>query len=241
MRKAELVALPQNDGTPKDPRAPAPHTRPPPQSPPQRQIHSVKLGEARVSDGYEEIVTTKRYFIMPWKMADVEGKKVSLKEAVDEIYRNQDGLTNSTYVTLKLGDKGSCKIHSVSDRDREIVTIERYVVMPWKAITRHGKNMTLAEAVDAIFSRHESEAKELERREKEREEIGRKHAEYYEAYMKSETERLNNWVNWYEVKLDEIREAPADSRLQMLERLYQINEANKNCGVTITSAGVINP
>ena len=26
----------------------------------------------------------------------------------------------------------------------------------------------------------------------------------------------------------------------MLERLYRISEANKNCGVTITSAGVIN-
>ena len=43
------------------------------------------------------------------------------------------------------------------------------------------------------------------------------------------------------VKLDEIREAPVDSRLRMLERLYQISEKNKNCGVTSTSAGVINP
>ena len=59
--------------------------------------------------------------------------------------------------------------------------------------------------------------------------------------MKKETERLNNWVDWYEVKLDEIREAPVDSRLPMLERLYQISVANKNCGVTITSVGVINP
>ena len=33
MRKAELVALLQNNGTPEDPRAPAPHTRPPPQPP----------------------------------------------------------------------------------------------------------------------------------------------------------------------------------------------------------------
>ena len=40
-----------------------------------------------------------------------------------------------------------------------------------------------------------------------REEIERKHTEYYEAHMKSETERLNNWVDWYEVKLNEIREA----------------------------------
>ena len=43
------------------------------------------------------------------------------------------------------------------------------------------------------------------------------------------------------VKLNEIREAPVDSRLRMLERLYRISEKNKNCGVTITGAGVINP
>ena len=58
--------------------------------------------------------------------------------------------------------------------------------------------------------------------------------------MKSEMERLNDWVDWYEVKLNEIREAPVDSRLRMLEMLYRISEKNKNCGVTITSAGVIN-
>ena len=52
---------------------------------------------------------------------------------------------------------------------------------------------------------------------------------------------MKNWVDWYEVKLNEIREAPVDSRLQKLGRLYRISEANKNCGVTITSAGVINP
>ena len=34
------------------------------------------------------------------------------------------------------------------------------------------------------------------------------------------TERLKNWVNWYEVKLNEIREAPVDSRLGKLRRLY---------------------
>ena len=117
------------------------------------------------------------------------------------------------YVTLKLYDKGSCKINRVSDGDKEIITNERYVVIPWKAVNMHGKNMALAEAVDEIISRHESEAKELERREAEREGIERKHAEYYEAHMKSETERLNNWVDWYEVKLNEIREAPVDERL----------------------------
>ena len=34
--------------------------------------------------------------------------------------------------------------------------------MPWKVVTRNGKNMTLAEAVDGIFSRQESETKERE-------------------------------------------------------------------------------
>ena len=34
MRKAELVALLQNDGTPENPRAPTPHTRPSPPPPP---------------------------------------------------------------------------------------------------------------------------------------------------------------------------------------------------------------
>ena len=50
-----------------------------------------------------------------------------------------------------------------------IVTDDMYVVMPWKMVTRHGKNMTLAEAVDSIFSGQESETKEHERRERERE------------------------------------------------------------------------
>ena len=110
IRKAELVALLQNNG-----RAPAPPT------PRQRcavyvtlkfdngccRIHSAKHGEARVSDGDKEIVTNKRYFIMPWKVVNVDGKRVSLKEAVDEIFSNQDELTNSMYVTLKLYDKDS--------------------------------------------------------------------------------------------------------------------------------------
>ena len=71
-------------------------------------------------------------------------------------------------MTLKFDDNGSCMIHSVSDGDKEIVTNERYVVMPWKMVTKNGKNMTLSEAVDGIFSRQESEAKERERRERER-------------------------------------------------------------------------
>ena len=145
------------------------------------------------------------------------------------------------YVTLKFDDNGSCRIHSVSDGDKEIVTNERYVVMPWKVVTRNDKNMSLKEAVDGIFSRHESEAKENERRERGKEEIEKKRKEYYEAHMKEETERLNTLVDWYKLKLNEIREAPVDSRPKKLSRLYQISEKNKHLGVMITGAGVINP
>ena len=135
------------------------------------------------------------------------------------------------YVTLKFDDNGCCRIHSISDDGNGwIVTNERYVVMPWKMVTRHGKNMgplalprlvvcgpgpcgamTRAEAVDGIFSHQESEMKEHERRE--REEIESKRKEYYETHMKKETGRLNNWVGWYKCKLKEIDEALVDSRL----------------------------
>ena len=120
MRKAELVALLQNNPPPMrngGPRAPTPRTRPPrptrpPPPPPQR--HAV-------------------------------------------------------YVTLKFDDNGCCRIHSISDDGNGwIVTDEKYVVMPWKMVTRHGKNMTLTEAVDSIFSHQESKAKECERRERAR-------------------------------------------------------------------------
>ena len=98
------------------------------------------------------------------------------------------------YVTLKLDDNGCCRIHSVSDDGNGwIVTDERYVVMPWKMVTRYGKNMTLAEAVHSIFSQRESEAKERERRNTEKEEIEKKLKEHYEAHMKEETERLNKF------------------------------------------------
>ena len=73
------------------------------------------------------------------------------------------------YLTLKFDDNGCCRIHSIFYGDKEIVTNERYVVMPWKMVTRNGKNMSLKEVVDGIFSRQESEAKECERRERERE------------------------------------------------------------------------
>ena len=79
-------------------------------------------------------------------------------------------------MTLKLDGNGCCKIHSakrgeasVSDGDKEIVTNERYVVMPWKVVTMNDKNVTLAEAVDSMFSRRDlrlRSKKEEKKREK---------------------------------------------------------------------------
>ena len=54
--------------------------------------------------------------------------------------------------------------------------------------------------------------------------------------MKEEMERLNKLVDWYEFKLNEIREAPVDSRPRKLEKLYRYSEANKDSGVMITRA-----
>ena len=145
------------------------------------------------------------------------------------------------YVTLKLDDNG-CRIHSVSDDGNGwIVTNEKYVIMPWKMVIRHGTNMTLAEAVDRILNHQESEAKEYKRRNREREETEDKRKEYYEAHMKEETERLNKLVDWYKCKLREINEAPIDSRPKKLGKLYQYSEANKDLGVTITRAGTLAP
>ena len=144
-------------------------------------------------------------------------------------------------MTLKLDDNGCCRIHRISDDGNGwIVTNERYVVMPLKMVTRHGKNMTLAEAVDSILNQKESKAKEHESRNIEKEGIEKRCKEYYEAHMKEETERLNKLVDWYKFKLDEIREAPVDSRPRKLEKLYRYNEANKDRGVMITRAGPIN-
>ena len=70
------------------------------------------------------------------------------------------------YVTLKLDDNG-CRIHSISDgpsgpgtlqrphENEEIVTNQRYVVMPWKMVTRCGTNVALKEAVEEIMAREE--------------------------------------------------------------------------------------
>ena len=140
------------------------------------------------------------------------------------------------HVTLKLDDNECCRIHSVSDDgNRWIVTNERYVVMPWKMVTRHGKNMTLKEAVDSILNKKESKNKELERRNIEKEKIEKKRKEYYEKHTKEEMERLNKLVDWYKFKLDEIREAPVGSRPRKLEKLYQSSEKNKHLGVRIPS------
>ena len=56
------------------------------------------------------------------------------------------------YVTFKLDDN-RCRIHKVSDGNEEIVTNERYVLMPWKMVARYGKNMTLKEVVEEIKKR----------------------------------------------------------------------------------------
>ena len=61
------------------------------------------------------------------------------------------------YITLKLDDS-RCRIHTVSDGNEEIVTIQRCVVMPWKMVTRYGANMTLNEAVEVIKA-HEEDRK----------------------------------------------------------------------------------
>ena len=103
----------------------------------------------------------------------------------------------------------------------------------------HGKNMTLKEVVDRILNKKESENRELEIRKREREEIENKHKEYYEKHIKEETERLNELVDWYKCKLEEIREAPVDSRPCKLGKLYQYSEKNKYLGVTITRAGTL--
>ena len=121
------------------------------------------------------------------------------------------------YVTLKLDDNG-CRIHSVSDHGNGwIVTDKRYIVMPWKMVTRRGTNMTLAEVVDRILNQKESKAKERKRRKREKEETKNKHKKYYETHMKEETERLNKLVDWYKLKLNEISKAPVDSRPQRLK------------------------
>ena len=59
-------------------------------------------------------------------------------------------------------------------------------------------------------------------RKREKKEIEKRCKEYYEAHIKEETERLNKLVDWYECKLNEIREAPVDSRPQKLKKTISI-------------------
>ena len=59
--------------------------------------------------------------------------------------------------------------------------------------------------------------------------------------MKEETERLNQLVDWYKCKLNEISEALVDSRPRKLVKLYQCSEKNKDLGVTITRFRTLNP
>ena len=108
-------------------------------------------------------------------------------------------------------------------------------------VTKNGTNMTLAEVVDGILSHQESKARELERRKREKEEIEKKRKKYYEAHMKEETERLNKLVDWYELKLNEISEAPVDGRPRKLEKQCRCSERNKDSRVTITEAGTLAP
>ena len=159
-----------------------------------------------------------------------------------KIFAKEEYFVYKMYVTLKLDDNGCCRIHSISDDGTGwIVTSERYVVMSWKMVTRNGTDMTLVEAVDGILSHQEFEAKERKRRLEKQEEIENKRKEYYEAHMKKEMETLNKLVDWYKLKLNEISEAPVDSRPRKLEKLYQCSERNKESRVTITKFGTLNP
>ena len=74
------------------------------------------------------------------------------------------------HVTLKLDDSG-CRIHSVSDGNKEIVTNERYMVMPWKMVTRRGANVTLKEAVEEIKKEGEERRLVFEFETKHRDEV----------------------------------------------------------------------
>ena len=73
-------------------------------------------------------------------------------------------------MTLKLNDSG-CRVHSISDGDKEIVTNERYMVMLWKMVTRHGENLTLKEAVKEIEKEGEERRMVFEFETKHRDEI----------------------------------------------------------------------
>ena len=74
------------------------------------------------------------------------------------------------YVILKLDDS-RCRIHSVSDGNKEIVTNQMYMVIPWKMVTTCGVNMTLKEAVEEIEKEGEERRLVFEFETKHRDEI----------------------------------------------------------------------
>ena len=103
------------------------------------------------------------------------------------------------YVTIKLeGNVGT--IHSVNVDGKEIIPELKYNIAPHKFVHRGHEGFGLREAVDRILNQIESKISEnieLERRNREREEIENEHKEYYEKHMKEETERLNRLVDWF--------------------------------------------
>ena len=122
------------------------------------------------------------------------------------------------YVTIKLeGNVGT--IHSVNVDGKEIIPELKYNNAPHKFVHRGHEGFGLREAVDRILNQKESENKELEITKREKEEIEKKRKEYYEAHMKEESERLNKLADWYKLKLNEIREAPVESRPRKLESI----------------------
>ena len=134
----------------------------------------------------------QHYVVMLWNMVTRNGTNMTLAEAVDGIFSRQESEAKEFEIRKRekeeiekkhkeYYDDERLSIHFYDNfynesikllgkivRCRWIVTSERYVVMPWKMVTRNGTNMTLAEAVDEIFSRQESEAKELEIRKREK-------------------------------------------------------------------------
>ena len=143
------------------------------------------------------------------------------------------------YVTIKLeGNVG--KIHSVNVDGEETIPDLRYNIAPHKFVHCGNEDFLSKEAVDEIINRKkeiEESNREIERK---REEIKRKRKEYYEKNMKEEIGRINRLKDFYEHKLEEICEAPVDSRPYMFKKLYRCGQNNKHLGVTITSFGTIN-
>ena len=143
------------------------------------------------------------------------------------------------YVTIKLeGKVGS--IHCVNIDGKEIIPDLRYNIAPHTFVHHGGEGFSLREAVNSIIN----QKKEIEETNKELElkknEMNKKRKKYYEKNMKEEIERINRLRDFYERKLEEIREAPIDIRPNMLRKLYKNSQKNEHLEVTITSFGIIN-